>query len=876
MKNLRGIHAKWRLLWHPLTLLLAILAALPFVIVRLHSTVSLATEILIFSLLALGYNILLGYTGLLSFGHGAFFGIGAYAAALIQKHFVAGMISPILLGTAVATLLGFFIGFLLMRKRGVYFALLTLAFTQMFFYIVYRWTALTGGENGLGGVRRFPLAIPALFRLDLNRPLVYYYFVLAVMIASTLLIWKIVHSPFGRVLQAIRENEQRASCVGYDPKRYKLMAFVLSTLFGGLAGSLYGFLLYFCYPEATHVTFSGEIVAMTVVGGMRNFFGPVVGAALFVFLRDTLSTLTENWMVIFGLVFMGFILFSPNGVMGIAIRLAGYLKSRSAQEAGDCPLSSSSGEEIRSSALQGRGGGNPSGQEPSPPEREESFAHRPEVLVARGVTKSFGALIAVNKVDLVVREGELRSIIGPNGAGKTTFFNVLTGLLPYDAGEVHFKGRRITGMLPHQIVACGISRSFQIISIFKELSVFENVRIAIQAKSQHRFDLFSQTERLEDLNGKARSILETVGLADRAEMAASSLSHGDQRLLEIGIALATHPELLLLDEPLAGLSARERIRVSELIRRLAGTYTILLIEHDIDRVLALSDSITVLHQGEVIAQGSPTEIQQNQRVQAAYLGGFRAGEGFSVEEGEAPGPVCERREDEPLVAVEGINTFYGKSHILHDVCLQILEGEVVCLLGRNGAGKTTTLCSIMGVAPPRTGSIRHRGQELAGHPPEEIARLGIGWVPQGRRIFPNLTVMENLNMAKRDGTGQWGTEKIFQLFPQLERFKGRRGDTLSGGELQMLAIARALMGNPEVLLLDEPFEGLAPTIVEGIWKVLQEIRHETTILLVEQNADLALALADRAYVLNNGVMVHSGIAQELLADRELRVRLLGV
>lgn len=876
MKNLPGKRTNWLLLWHPLTLLLVLLAVLPFLIVRLHSTVSLATEILIFSLLALGYNMLLGYTGLLSFGHGAFFGIGAYASALIQKHFIAGMISPILLGVAIASLLGFFIGFLLMRKRGVYFALLTLAFTQMFFYIVYRWTALTGGENGLGGVRRFPLAIPGLFTLDLGEHLIYYYFVLAIMMVSTLLIWKIVHSPFGRVLQAIRENEQRASCVGYDPKRYKLMAFVLSTVFGGLAGSLYGFLLYFCYPEATHVTFSGEIVAMTVVGGMRNFFGPIVGAAVFVYLRDTLSTLTENWMVIFGLVFMGFILFSPNGIMGIALRLAGYLRGKSAGEAADCPSPSSGGEEMAGSSLQGREGKNPSGQEPSPPRRERSFSDRAEVLVAKGVTKSFGALVAVNEVDLVVREGELRSLIGPNGAGKTTFFNVLTGLLPYDAGEVHFRGKGITGMLPHQIVACGISRSFQIISIFKELSVFENVRIAIQAKSKHRFDLFSRTEGLEDLNLEARSILETVGLAERAGMTASSLSHGDQRLLEIGIALATHPELLLLDEPLAGLSARERIRVSDLIKRLAGTYTILLIEHDIDRVLALSDSITVLHQGEVIAEGSPAEIQQNQKVQEAYLGGFRRGEGFSVQEGEAPAPVCERRTDEPLLLVEGINTFYGKSHILHDVCLQILEGEVVCLLGRNGAGKTTTLCSIMGMAPPRGGSIRYRGQEIAGNAAEEIARLGIGWVPQGRRIFPNLTVLENLNMAKRDGTGRWGVEKIFQLFPQLERFKGRRGDTLSGGELQMLAIARALMGNPEVLMLDEPFEGLAPTIVEGIWRVLQEIRSETTILLVEQNADLALALADRAYVLNNGMMVHSGSAKELLSDREVRVRLLGV
>ncbi|MCX5734669.1 MAG: ATP-binding cassette domain-containing protein [candidate division NC10 bacterium] len=488
------------------------------------------------------------------------------------------------------------------------------------------------------------------------------------------------------------------------------------------------------------------------------------------------------------------------------------------------------------------------------------------ILTTRGLVKRFGALAAVDGVDLTVRQGELHSIIGPNGAGKTTFFNVLFGILESDAGEVQFKGERITGLSPDQIVGRGVSRSFQIISIFQELTVLENVRIAVQARSPHRFDMLSRAEALADLVEEARRIIGLVGLAGKEEVAASSLSHGDQRLLEIGIALATAPEVLLLDEPLAGLSPRERVRVTDLIQRLAERMTIVLIEHDIDRVLALSDRITVLHQGKVIAEGSPAEIQKDHQVQEAYLGGLKVS--------EAKRPAAQATA--PLLTVERINTFYGKSHILHDVSLEVREGEVVCLLGRNGAGKTTTLSSIIGTAPPRKGAIRFRDTEIAGLAPERVGRLGIGLVPQGRRIFPNLTVMENLLIARRNSTGRWDADSVFKLFPNLDQLKSRRGEHLSGGELQMLAIARALMGNPQLLLLDEPFEGLAPAVVEGVWRALAEIRGTMTLLLVEQNADLALALGDRAYVINNGAIEHSGSSQDLLHDYDLRKRLLGI
>lgn len=845
---------------HPLLILFAFFLVLPFLMVQLGSTISMANEILIFSVLLLGFNILLGYTGLLSFGHGAFFGLGAYFCGLSQIYFFKGMvILPILCGTLGATFVGAIIAYLLMRKRGVYFSLLTFAFTMMFFYIVFRATAITGGENGLGGIERYPLNL-LIFKINLTNQLAFYYFSWVLVVLATILIWRIVHSPFGRVLQAIRENEVRTFCLGYNPKQYKFMAFAFSTFFGGLAGALYALLLNFAYPQMLHVVTSGEIAAMALVGGMRNFFGPVVGSSIFIFLRDLLSSYTENWLVFFGIIFMGFVLFSYNGIVGIISDLIASFRK---------------GQDVASATPALTGNPGPSTEAGDAdvvlPSRQSYRPTGDVVFTLQGVTKYFGALAAVDGVSLRVEKGELRSIIGPNGAGKTTLFNLITGLLPMDGGRVGFKGDDISGLMPNQIVATGLSRSFQIISIFQDLTVFENIRVAVQARSPHRFNFFSVTEKLEDINIEAERIIATVGLNGRENMKASSLSHGDQRLLEIGISLAANPELLLLDEPLAGLSSRERSRVAKLIRQLSGEHTILLIEHDIDRVLTLSDRITVLNQGKVIAEGTPQEIQQNPKVQEAYLGGFH------LEEVPAAAPISAPAA-EALLNVSEINTYYGKGHILHNVSLTVNRGEVVCLLGRNGAGKTTTLNSIMGVTPPRSGKIAFRRENISGLSAEEIARKGLGLVPQGRRIFPNLTVMENLMIASKEGVGGkgWDLERALAVFPKLQELKNRRGETLSGGELQMLAIARTLMGNVEILLLDEPFEGLAPTVVDSVRKIIEEIRGETTILLVEQNASLALALANRAYVLNNGIIEYAGLTGELLSDRALRVRLLGV
>ncbi len=658
-------------------LLLGILLALPYALENLKSTALMASQILIFAVVGLGFNILLGYTGLLSFGHGMFLGMGMYGTTLAQLHFFRGGFTiPILLGTLLAALTGVAVGFLVMRRRGVYFSLLTLAFTQLFFTICYRWTDITGGENGLSGLKR-----PENFLgLDLRSDHAFYYVCLVLLAACVLLIRRILDAPFGRVLQAIRDNEVRAASVGYNPRRYKHMAVIISGAFLGFAGTLFAYLNYFAYPEVFHAGFSGSIVAMTIVGGMRNFFGPIIGAAVYVFFQDLLSSYTKHWMIFFGLMFMAFILFSPNGIMGILAGLRSRLRKNGVgEETGGVALptvaSASADLALANTARR----------------RTDPALLGEEIFRTEGVTKRFGALAAVDGVSISVRKGELRSVIGPNGAGKTTFFNTLTGNLPKDGGKVFFKGQDITALEPYQIANHGIARSFQILSIFKDLTVFENIRVSVQSKTPSRFSMLAVTDALTDINREAERILDQVGLRPLRDQIAMNVSHGDQRLLEIGITLAMKPELLMLDEPLAGLAAKERVKIAGLIRALAGEHTVILIDHDIDQILNISDRITVLAQGKVIAEGSPDEIQANPLVQEAYIGGF--------DRKHLVSHPPQRRTDVPLLEVERINTSYGKSHILHDVSLTVYPGELVCLLGRNGAGKTTTLHSIIGLTP---------------------------------------------------------------------------------------------------------------------------------------------------------------------------------
>jgi branched-chain amino acid transport system ATP-binding protein len=299
---------------------------------------------------------------------------------------------------------------------------------------------------------------------------------------------------------------------------------------------------------------------------------------------------------------------------------------------------------------------------------------------------------------------------------------------------------------------------------------------------------------------------------------------------------------------------------------------VLIVEHDIDRVLGFSQRVTVMNQGEVLMTGTPDEVRSDRRVQEIYTG-----TGTPPVTGRVAGEARDRAQ---LLRFTGVNAFYGKSHILNDATLDVREGEIVALLGRNGAGKSTLLKTLAGLVPAASGKIEYEGRDLAGLTAPEIARLGIGYVPQGRGLFAGMTVAENLALGRlaraTDGSRGivWSEERIFEYFPLLRERMNVAADYLSGGEQQMVAVARALSGNVRLLLLDEPFEGLAPTVVQELFKVFDQLRGQASIVIVEHNLDLVLALADRVFALERGAVFHQGPAEPLLADLDYRKRIL--
>ncbi len=607
----------------------ASLIAAPFILSHLGFTPSTLNRILVWGLFGLGFDILFGFTGLLSFGQSAFFGSGGMVAAyLLTVLNYPEVITSVFVGAIAAGVIGYLVGLIALRRTGIYFAMITVAIAEVFFFVEFNpLSAYTGGENGLPGVPT-PVLNLGFSTLQFNTDSSLYMFLAFWYFVGVVLALRIVRSPVGAVLRAIRDNPLRAAAVGHNIHGYKLTAFVVAAVYAGFAGGLLGVMQGFMPPDAFTFDTSGQLVIQTAIGGAGTLFGPLVGAAVWLYLSDFLQTtlhLGATWKLVLGVVFVLLVCFLRHGLIGGFKDLYELVTTQRGRK----PKVVEARTAIPSGgvAMQRAAQPLPEAAAPaSPSNAGAAVSSGTTILSATGLTKRYGGLLANSNIDFSVRRGERHGIIGPNGAGKTTFFKMLTREIEPTAGRIVFEGRDITAMSVTDACQLGLTKSYQVNQLFTRLTVRENVTIAALAeiRGKFRFDMFRRLSKIAGLAEQVEHTLALVNLADRADRQVAALAYGEKRRLEVGLALASSPSLLLLDEPLAGMSPRERVEMVQLLKSIGEGRTMIIIDHDMDSLFELVERVTVLQEGRVLVEGTPEEIKGNKAVQEAYLGGVVA------------------------------------------------------------------------------------------------------------------------------------------------------------------------------------------------------------------------------------------------------------
>jgi branched-chain amino acid transport system ATP-binding protein len=784
------------------------------------------------AVVGVGLNILVGLTGQISLGHVGFYAIGAYVVAILTLKGIDFWIALPLAG-AVAALVGFVLALPALRVSGPYLAMITIAFAFIVQHGTIEWRALTGGANGLMGIP--PPSIGALIFTEREMAM------LAALLAGASLyaFHRLARSGWGLAMTAVRDAEAAARSIGLNPVTVKTAAFSLSALFTGLAGGIFAPLLMFVAPDSFSFSQSIQFLFVVVVGGAGWTLGPVAGALVSVVLPELLSGLAEYRLLFFGVSLLVILWIAPEGVLGTLARFWRRAE-RSAAAATSFDVAAFLAPEGSRAALE-----------------------------VRDIGITFGGITAASAVTFTAPPGKVTSVIGPNGAGKTTVLNLIGGFYRPDVGSIRLGARELAGSPAWKAARAGIARTYQTTRLFATMSVIDNVLVALR---RGRLGSMVTAAASGEDRRTAEALLAFVGYHGSLTAPAGDLPHVDRRLVEIARALAMRPRVLLLDEPAAGLMRSDKDALSRLIRRIADLgIAVVLVEHDMLLVMGISDAVVVLDAGQRIAAGSPAEVRRDPRVLRAYLGGgeMRA----------RPRPKPWQGSRDAVLTTLKLTAGYGAAPVLDDVSLDVRPGELVTLIGANGAGKSTTMRAISGLLRPVEGAIVLDDQSIAALEAHRIARRGLALVPEGRQVFPELTVMDNLVLgahARRHADRGAEIAALLARFPRLKERLTLRAGLLSGGEQQMLAIARGLMAKPRILLLDEPSLGLAPALINELFDILAALRDDgVTILLVDQMAQLALTVADRGYVLELGRIVRADDAAALAEDPELEAAYLG-
>jgi branched-chain amino acid transport system permease protein len=563
--------------------------------------------ILIYASLVQSLNLIMGYAGVVSMCHAIFAGIGAYAAALISIHLGYNFLVGIAVGFLLAGVTGALLALPSLRVRDEYLIVFTIGFQMVMFELMLTARGITEGQ---GGITNIPA--PALLGLEFNSPYSFLPLALGITIVCFIIAWRVIHSPFGRVLKAIREDESACRALGKNSLRFKVLVFALGGGLAAIGGSTLAYYLTFISPFSFSVDISIFLIVMVVMGGAANFWGPLVGAAILVGLPEALRFIPGTADIIdvlreflYGIILMLFMLFRPQGILpeylGRKQKLA-RPGSQALQELGD----------------------NQAIETPRPPDEENISLPAVEI---QGLSKSFGGLQAVKDVSLTLPFGKITGLIGPNGCGKTTVFNLITGHLIPNGGTVYIRGKDMTNKPPYRVVTSGLARSWQDVRIFNGMTVLENVLVARSNQTGESllsliFKPWRVAEEEKENIRKAFEYLNLVGLQEKADQLAVSLSPAEQKLIALSRLLATECPILLLDEPTAALDLESVKRIINLIKKIAKEKqkTVLLVEHNLDVVRGLVEDAYFMSDGEILAHGQIHELIADPKLAEVYFG----------------------------------------------------------------------------------------------------------------------------------------------------------------------------------------------------------------------------------------------------------------
>jgi branched-chain amino acid transport system ATP-binding protein len=786
----------------------------------LHVLGAIAVTVLV----GVGLNILTGLSGQVSIGHAGFFAIGAYTSSLLMTKLQWNFWLAMVMAVVISAITGIVLAAPALRVSGPYLAMVTVAFGIIIEQILIEWVDLTGGFGGI-----FNIPQPTLFNLSpAMRNVVLLAWIAAILALLSFAALK--KHDWGRAWQAVRDDEIAATALGLNVLRIRLIAFAISAAFTGLGGVFFASIIGFISPGSFTFHRSILFLLVAILGGLGTVAGSVVGAIALVILPELLNNFAEYQLLFFGILLLLTLWLTPEGVVSF------FLKRLDLADA------------VYPPAISGQ----------NLPLVVKNQTDLP--LKVEQITISFGGVKAVNKVDFVAQSGTITSIIGPNGAGKTTLLNVLAGLYTAESGSIYLGKLDLIGKNSLEIVGAGLSRTFQTTRLFDSLSVLDNLKVGYTGDRLGNIftALLGRKQKTKTpLETELIELLAFVGYQDNIHARADSLAFGDRRLVEIARALATNPQVILLDEPAAGLSEQQREGLARLLRCLANSgIKVIVIEHDINLVMEISDRIVVLDRGRVICDDTPVRVRNNQQVLEAYLG---------VAQNDI-NPTSSNSTT-PILAVENLTAGYGQVQILQAVSLEVRQGELVAVVGANGAGKTTLLKSITQLLKARSGRVLFRGKNLTKLLPQQLASQGIVLIPEGRQVFTQLSVIDNLRLGafhRQDPQIETDIDTMLERFPALKTLRDRQAGLLSGGEQQMLAIARGLMAKPQVLLLDEPSLGLAPQLVVSLYETLASLCEEgISILLVDQMAQLTFSFAHRLYILETGKITQTGTPDKI-------------